>query len=67
MGLQIDRSPSFGNLTKFKLLDNKHYPESGPVWKPDGVRFPGLRKALMEDGLLARRASQVYRDGHRNQ
>ena len=49
------------------VLDNKHYPESGPVWKPDGVRFPGLRKALLEDGLLARRASQVYRDGHRNQ
>ena len=49
------------------VLDNKHYPESGPMWKQDGVRFPGLRKALLEDGLLARRASQVYRDGHRNQ
>ena len=49
------------------VLDNKHYPESGPMWKQDGVRFRGLRKALLEDGLLARRASQVHRDGHRNQ
>ena len=49
------------------VLDNKHYQESGPMWKQDGVQFPGLRKALLEDGLLARRASQVCQDGHHNQ
>ena len=49
------------------VLDNKHYPESGPTWKQDGVRIPGLRKVLLEDGMLARRAPQVHRDGCRNQ
>ena len=49
------------------VLDNKLYPGSRPMWKQDGVRFPGLRKVLLEDGLLARRAPQVYQDEHRNQ